>query len=122
MKKAGIILLLLITQFYMLPYRALYIYCAANHVSIATVNNESQDQQNQTDIAKITHHNGSDIGTTHPPKHNDRFANTLSALTISYTETCFQEVLIQEILLAKQQHTCIEPLILPNSSRGSPLV
>ncbi len=106
----------------MLPYRALYIYYAATHVSFAAINSNSQDNNNNPDVAKFSHHDGTEIGSTHPPKHNDRFANTLSTLTVSSSETVFQQVFIQEILLEKQQYNSSTPLLLPNSSRGSPLV
>jgi hypothetical protein len=119
MKKAGIIAFIVIIQFYLLPYRALYIYCAANHVSFSSVNNESKDNQS---AFKLSKHNGINIGCNIPPKHNDRFADILSTPPINHSYNLHQLVVLQELLPAKQHDRYITPLILPNSSRGSPLV
>src|ERR1017187_10057012 len=82
MKKAGIIAFIVIIQFYLLAYRALYIYCASNHVSLSSVNKDSQDNQN---IVKFSNQAGTAIGKNIPPKHNDRFANLLTALPVTHS-------------------------------------
>ena len=119
MKKAGIIAFIVIIQFYLLPYRALYIYCASNHVSLSSVNKDSQDNQN---IVKFSNQAGTAIGKNIPPKHNDRFANLLTALPVTHSYNTYQLVVLQELLSTKQYNRYLAFLLLPNSSRGSPLV
>jgi hypothetical protein len=118
MKKAGIILFIVIIQFYLLPYRALYIYCASNHVSLSAI---STDYMTRPEQNKVCHHPESNIGNNIPPKHNDRFADILSTPPVLYSYTDFQIVILQELLPAAHYNTYFAPLILPNSSRGSPL-
>lgn len=118
MKKAGTILFLLVIQFYLLPYRALYIYCAANHVSLSSVN---ADYTGKPDADKFSKHAGINIGNNIPPKHNDRFADILSTPPIFYSYNNFQISFLQELNVLKEQNTYFAPLILPNATRGSPL-
>jgi hypothetical protein len=71
MKKAGIIAFIVIIQFYLLPYRALYIYCAANHISFSSVNKDFQDNQS---VVKFSNPAVTTIGKNIPPKHYVRGA------------------------------------------------
>ena|ERR1035437_1378346 len=121
MKKAGIIIFIVIIQFYLLPYRALYIYSTANKVSFSEINAESKNNKPLQGIEKFSNNFGTSIGKNIPPKHNDRFADILTTLPVFNTYNTYQLVILQELLPSKHLDSYFAPLILPNSSRGSPL-